>query len=210
MYREQFLVAKTDGEKKSIIIKYLKENPDISYQDFLVRNGALCGGKIVIKLFGKFSLAKEAAGIVNNGSSIEKRLFNKRKIDSVTNCWNWVGSITEGGYGQIGYKNKMYYTHRLSYKLFVEEIPEGILVRHKCDNKLCFNPEHLELGTYQDNNLDTLERNKNIQRSKTKLVVPKHKNIEERIDWYRNNSTIQDTGCLLPPGKLLSIGYKQL
>ena len=38
------------------------------------------------------------------------------------------------------------------------EIPDGLVVRHKCDNRLCINPEHLELGTVRDNVLDMVKR----------------------------------------------------
>jgi hypothetical protein len=34
----------------------------------------------------------------------------------------------------------------------------GFVVRHKCDNRICVNPDHLELGTFGDNNRDTVAR----------------------------------------------------
>lgn len=40
------------------------------------------------------------------------------------------------------------------------EIPEGLVVRHKCDVRACINPEHLELGTVQDNNNDRIKRDR--------------------------------------------------
>ncbi len=48
--------------------------------------------------------------------------------------------------------------HRKSYEVFVGPIPDDLIVRHKCDNTICCNPEHLELGTKKDNRRDFMQR----------------------------------------------------
>jgi len=48
--------------------------------------------------------------------------------------------------------------HRLIYMKYYGPIPQGMVVRHKCDNRLCINPEHLELGTPEDNVRDMVRR----------------------------------------------------
>jgi hypothetical protein len=49
----------------------------------------------------------------------------------------------------------------LIYTQHFGDIPKGLIVRHKCDNRLCINPEHLELGTITDNNRDRAKRGRN-------------------------------------------------
>lgn len=49
---------------------------------------------------------------------------------------------------------------RFIYIQMFGEIPEGMVVRHKCDVRACINPEHLEIGTVKDNNNDKMERNR--------------------------------------------------
>lgn len=75
-----------------------------------------------------------------------------------TGCWLWTGSVVTAGYGAISVFRKNTSAHRASYVAFVGEIPTGKLVRHKCDTKLCVNPEHLTLGTHSDNAYDRSER----------------------------------------------------
>jgi hypothetical protein len=50
--------------------------------------------------------------------------------------------------------------HRLVYEENYGKIPKGLVVRHKCDNRACINPEHLEIGTFYDNAMDRVKRNR--------------------------------------------------
>jgi hypothetical protein len=85
-------------------------------------------------------------------------------------CWIWKGSKTSGGYGQMRANGVVTYVHRISWVLAHGNIPErngyhGTVVRHKCDNPLCVNPDHLELGTQSDNMWDAADRNR-VQRTR--------------------------------------------
>ena len=79
-----------------------------------------------------------------------ERLFQRVDFNGEGGCWNWTGPPTWDGYGQFHCGGETR-THRVSYKYFFREIPEGLLVRHSCNNRRCVNPLHLELGTHQDN-----------------------------------------------------------
>lgn len=82
-------------------------------------------------------------------------------------CWEWQGTLREKrGYGQIHYHGKSPSVHRFAYELFFAPIPEGLVVRHKCDNPRCVNPTHLEIGTFADNNRDTKERGRSARGEK--------------------------------------------
>lgn len=69
-------------------------------------------------------------------------------------CWVWRGGTAHFGYGQISFRGRTINTHRLAYEAWVGPIPEGYVVRHRCDNPPCINPDHLETGTYRDNAQD--------------------------------------------------------
>lgn len=76
-------------------------------------------------------------------------------------CWIWIGRAIGSGYGNIRVLNKQILAHRYSYMLFNGEIPFGLQVCHKCDVRLCVNPEHLFLGTAKDNALDRESKGRN-------------------------------------------------
>lgn len=85
----------------------------------------------------------------------DTKSLNNYVIDSVTGCWDWTGATNPKGYGVItfGSRHKLrgINAHRLSWMKHRGAIPAGLLVLHKCDNSLCLNPDHLYLGSYQDN-----------------------------------------------------------
>ena len=86
----------------------------------------------------------------------------KNGIVTNGNCWLWTKSTNEDGYGKIGYKGKVYTTHRMSWMLHRGEIPQELQVLHKCDVRNCVNPEHLFLGTQFDNIHDMIAKGRAI------------------------------------------------
>ncbi len=88
-------------------------------------------------------------------------------MDLNTKCWIWQGAKNRKGYGQKRLKGKLWITHRLSWHTFNGPIPEGIQVLHKCDTPSCWNPEHLFLGTNQDNVDDKMRKKRHWTFSKT-------------------------------------------
>jgi hypothetical protein len=73
-------------------------------------------------------------------------------------CWIWTGAKFVSGYGKINTGGKMVRAHRISYELSNGKIPIGMHVLHTCDNKLCVNPNHLEVGTQKKNMIDASTR----------------------------------------------------
>ena len=68
-----------------------------------------------------------------------------------TPCWIWSGKCYWDGYGRLSRKGKSLRAHRVAYETWVGPIPQGRLVRHKCDTRKCINPSHLETGTFSEN-----------------------------------------------------------
>jgi len=67
------------------------------------------------------------------------------------------------GYPVISVNNKQYKITRYLWELYIGPIPEGHVIRHKCDNPLCVNVKHLETGTTQENTRDRVERNRSAK-----------------------------------------------
>lgn len=91
---------------------------------------------------------------VSNQFSAEDRLKRAGWVVVESGCWEFQGRIGTGGYGHLDFGGKTVTASRLAYEVWRGEIPQGLLVCHTCDNRKCINPEHLWLGTSQDNARD--------------------------------------------------------
>ena len=80
-------------------------------------------------------------------------LYSKITVNIKTNCHEWILGKNRG-YGCFKKNGIVYAAHRVSYEVHNNVIPDGMFVCHHCDNPKCINPEHLFLGTNQDNMID--------------------------------------------------------
>lgn len=78
--------------------------------------------------------------------------WSKVQVGKVDECWLWQAGRRgrNQGYGAFRKEN----AHRYAYRMHKGPIGEGLVIRHKCGNKRCVNPRHLEPGTHQDNHND--------------------------------------------------------
>ena len=123
---------------------------------------------------------------------IDERFWTKvdkngpRMRPELTPCWLWTGAKTrakKGRHGMLysehiqkpntksGYSDITLPAHRVSWEIHYGPIPEETQVLHKCDNGLCVNPEHLELGNQKKNMQDCIARGRgNKSRAPRKRV----------------------------------------
>ncbi len=83
-------------------------------------------------------------------------------VDDDSGCWVWQGNRSGSGYGLTSFHAEFRGyeagAHRVYYRTFVGDIPDGLWVLHRCDNPPCVNPEHLFVGTAADNVRDMMAK----------------------------------------------------
>jgi len=78
------------------------------------------------------------------------RLMNRIRIDS-NGCWIWTGALDHNGYGPVSLRGRSWRVHRVFFVLFHGHVSTDKVVHHKCGNRACCNPEHLEATDNYDN-----------------------------------------------------------
>jgi len=133
------------------------------------------------------------------------------KVDKTTNCWIWLAS-QRAGYGSfVGVDCKSRGAHQFSYSHYIGEIPKGMCVCHKCDNKLCVNPEHLFLGTQKDNLHDMHKKGRN-RATNTYSSGPNHCNARlsgEQVIHIRDMYSTKDYSWA-QLGRLFNVSKKTI
>jgi len=90
------------------------------------------------------------------------------KVEKGESCWIWKGSKRNKGYGAFVWANScgtviQGRAHRFSYEIHKGVIPKGMFVLHKCDEPSCVNPEHLFIGSNQDNVDDMMKKGRHVK-----------------------------------------------
>lgn len=83
-------------------------------------------------------------------SRIQERLLTNVLKNNYTGCWEWTGQISNSGYGRLKIRDdhgdiRMQSAEHVSYEAFIGPVQRDMLIRQSCKNRLCINPEHLEV-----------------------------------------------------------------
>jgi len=94
-------------------------------------------------------------------------------------CWEWQGQRNIKGYGVLAIRGaQKVATHRMMYRIYYGMNPRELLVCHKCDNPPCCRPDHLFLGTTQENMNDAVLKGR---KAKLHPSTAPHLNFGESI-----------------------------
>src|SRR5258708_11532408 len=84
----------------------------------------------------------------------QQKRFDAKTTPGANGCLEWTGSKYPSGYGEFYYDGRIQAAHRVAWLLAGHEIPDGMYVLHRCDNRGCVSVAHLFLGTHDDNMAD--------------------------------------------------------
>jgi flavin-binding protein dodecin len=116
-------------------------------------------------------------------------------VNKTDSCWLWTGGLSSNGYGHFTVlkpQRKAYRAHRFVYESIYGEIPAGRFVCHKCDTPACVRPDHLFLGTPQDNMDDKIRKGRQLcgEQCNKKLTWAKVREIRAALHAGEKATTI--------------------
>lgn len=122
----------------------------------------------------------------------ETRLTSHGWDEVASGCWRARGNPNSSGYRMIKFNGKAEGAHRLAYMAWVGAIPEGHVVRHNCDNRMCVNPDHLTLGSHKENSRDMVTRGRSCRGEKHWNAVLSDEDVEDIRTEYAKGVLTQD------------------
>ena len=126
--------------------------------------------------------------------TVQERI--ERSVEkNLVDCWIWKLSHSKLGYGRINYLGKASYAHRVSYMIYKGPIPKGLELDHKCRNRSCVNPDHLEPITHTENVRRGARGVLNPQRKLTHCKWG-HEFTESNTYWKKNKTDGKSRMCI--------------
>lgn len=108
--------------------------------------------------------------------------IRERCIVPDSGCWEWQGFRSTSGYGRVSTGRRktktQEQTHRVTFEYATGIKPGEMVIHHKCANRACCNPEHLQLATQIENTAEMHAR----------------RSLEAQIDELRKALSVYDPG----------------
>lgn len=115
----------------------------------------------------------------NVKANTSEKFWSKVHFGESNDCWEWIAYKDKDGYGNFRIKDyrgrhTMIGSHRYMYKMVVDDFNDDLLCLHSCDNPPCVNPNHLWIGTNDDNIQDMIKKGRNVTYHLPPMVGSKH------------------------------------
>lgn len=119
--------------------------------------------------------------------------FNRFVMPQDNGCWAWMGAVKKGR-GLFYLRGDMLIAPRVAWRIANGHDPDRH-VCHACDNPNCVNPDHLWLGTHQDNMADAVSKGRLRKPPSIEKCQRGHVMDEDNIYFRPDNGKRQCASC---------------